>query len=160
MIKKGRAQKLLERDFAFWKSRFERRSQLPENGRRQKLDKKNLSNFFSKEVWIMSTIKSIIVTTHSRLLPKLLSKIDLEKKRQPGGGILSWRLKKATQFLKKFINAISSGGEITVLLFHPSHWYVWILTFDSWTTVINFVEFLRTLTFSWFWQNEIFYPSI
>ena len=47
-VKKSRAQKLLERDFASRKSRFERRGQFPENGRRQKLDTKNLSNFFSK----------------------------------------------------------------------------------------------------------------
>ena len=40
--------------------------------------------------------------------------VPKEKKRQSGGGILLWSLKKATQFLKKFINAISSGREITV----------------------------------------------
>ena len=81
LIKKGRAQKLLERDFASRKSIFEARGQFLENGRRQKLDTKNLSNFFSKQVLIMSTIKYIIVTTHLRLLPKLLSKIGLEKKK-------------------------------------------------------------------------------
>ena len=88
MVKKGRAQKLLERDFASRKSRFERRGQFPENGRRQKLDTKNLSNFLSKQVLTISTIKYIIVTTHLRLLPKSLSKIGLEKKRRSGGGIL------------------------------------------------------------------------
>ena len=89
MIKKGRAQKLLERDFASRKSIFERRGQFPENGRWQKLDTKNLSNFFSKQVLILSTtVKYIIVITHLRFSPKLLSKIGLEKKRRPGGGIL------------------------------------------------------------------------
>ena len=134
--RRSRLKNLLKRDFASRKSEFGRRAQFPESRSRNSLrdrfcppppakakDRdKTISHSF-KVVWIMSGFEiKCNVTIHLPLLPTFNTifkwKLVSKKKRQSGSGILLWSLKKATQFLKKFINAISSGGEITVVVNH------------------------------------------
>ena len=124
--RKSRLKNLLKRDFASRKSEFGRRAQFPESRSRNSLRDRfrvplqqwrkletrnqlafNQSSFNYVRFW--NVIWQYTYHCYQHLI-QFLSENWYRKKRQSGGGILLWSLKKATQFLKKFINAISSGG--------------------------------------------------